>query len=44
MMTGWYPHVHGHRTLTNLLKPWQPNMLRLARDAGYTVCFAGRPT
>ena len=44
MMTGWYPHVHGHRTLTNLLKPWQPNMLRLARDAGYTVCFVGRPT
>ena len=42
MMTGWYPHVHGHRTLTNLLKPWQPNMLRIARDAGYNVCFAGR--
>lgn len=21
MMTGWYLHVHGHRTLTNLLKP-----------------------
>ncbi len=42
MMTGWYPHVHGHRTLTNLLKPWQPNLLRLAKDAGYNVCFAGR--
>lgn len=42
MMTGWYPHVHGHRTLTNLLKPWQPNLLRMAKDAGYNVCFAGR--
>ena len=42
MMTGWYPHVHGHRTLTNLLKPWQPNLLRLAKDAGYNVCFVGR--
>lgn len=42
MMTGWYPHVHGHRSLTNLVKPWQPNLLRIARDAGYNVCFAGR--
>jgi arylsulfatase A-like enzyme len=42
LMTGWYPHVHGHRTLTNLLKPWHPNLLRLARDGGSTVCFAGR--
>ena len=42
MMTGWYPHVHGHRTLTNLLIAWQPNLLRLAQDAGYNVCFAGR--
>ena len=41
-MTGWYPHVHGHRTLTNLLIAWQPNLLRLAQDAGYNVCFAGR--
>jgi arylsulfatase A-like enzyme len=42
MMTGWYPHVNGHRTLTNLLKPWQPNLLRIMRDSGYHVCFAGR--
>jgi arylsulfatase A-like enzyme len=42
MMTGWYPHVHGHRTLTNLLKPWHPNLLQLVRSAGYNVCFAGR--
>lgn len=42
LMTGWYPHVHGHRTLTNLLKPWHPNLLRILRDSGYNTCFAGR--
>jgi arylsulfatase A-like enzyme len=41
MMTGWYPHVGGHRTLTNLLKPWEPNLLGLLRDAGYHVAWAG---
>lgn len=41
-MTGWYPHTAGHRTLDNLLKPHEPNMLRLVRDAGYHVAFAGQ--
>jgi arylsulfatase A-like enzyme len=41
IMTGWYPHTHGHLTLTNLLKPWHPNLLRLLRDAGYHVAWAG---
>ena len=41
MMTGWYPHVGGHRTLTHLLKPWDPNLLRLLRDGGYHVAHAG---
>jgi arylsulfatase A-like enzyme len=40
-MTGWYPHTAGHRTLTNLLKPHEPNLLRLLRDAGYHVAFVG---
>ncbi len=40
-MTGWYPHVHGHRTLTNLLQPQDPNLLRYLKDAGYTVAWAG---
>ena len=34
MFTGWYPHVAGHRTLDNLIKPWEPNLLRLLKDAG----------
>ncbi len=41
MMTGWYPHVAGHRTLTHLLKPWEPNLLALLRAAGYFVAWAG---
>lgn len=41
IMTGWYPHVHGHRTLDNLIEPWEPNMLALLRAAGYHVAIAG---
>jgi arylsulfatase A-like enzyme len=41
MLTGWYPHVAGHRTLTNLLKPWEPNLLALVQQAGYFVAWAG---
>jgi arylsulfatase A-like enzyme len=40
-MTGWYPHTAGHRTLDNLLKPHEPNLLRLMKDAGYHVAFVG---
>jgi arylsulfatase A-like enzyme len=41
IFTGWYPHVAGHRTLDNLLKPWEPNLLRMFKDAGYHVAWAG---
>lgn len=41
IMTGWYPHVQGHRTLDNLLKPWEPNLLSILRQAGYYVAIAG---
>jgi arylsulfatase A-like enzyme len=40
-MTGWYPHTAGHRTLDNLLKPHEPNLLRLMKDAGYYVAYVG---
>jgi arylsulfatase A-like enzyme len=40
-MTGWYPRTAGHRTLDNLIKPHEPNLLRLVKDAGYAVAFAG---
>jgi arylsulfatase A-like enzyme len=41
LMTGWYPHVAGHRTLTHLLQPWEPNLLGIMRDAGYYVAVPG---
>ena len=27
-MTGWYPHVRGHRTLWHMLQPHEPNLLK----------------
>ena len=41
MMTGWYPHVRGHRTLTHLVQPHEPNLLAQLRAADYYVAFAG---
>ncbi|MER7787021.1 sulfatase-like hydrolase/transferase [Streptomyces sp. NPDC097640] len=40
-LTGWYPHVRGHRTLTHLLRPDEPNLLRILKEAGYHVTWAG---
>lgn len=42
MFTGWYPHVGGHRTLTNLLKPWEPNLLKSLKESGYNVAWVGQ--
>jgi arylsulfatase A-like enzyme len=42
LMTGWYPHTRGHRTLTHLVKPWEPNLLRYLKEAGYNVAWAGQ--
>ncbi|RMZ11572.1 hypothetical protein D0862_02903 [Hortaea werneckii] len=39
MFTGQYPHVSGHRTLLNLLKPWEPNVFRSLREGGYHVAY-----
>ncbi|KAI6848500.1 hypothetical protein KC332_g3878 [Hortaea werneckii] len=39
MFTGQYPHVSGHRTLENLLKPWEPNVFRSLREGGYHVAY-----
>ena len=40
-MTGWYPHTRGHRTLTHLIQPHEPNLLRYLKDGGYHVAWAG---
>jgi arylsulfatase A-like enzyme len=41
LMTGWYPHTRGHRTLTHLVQPHEPNLLRYLKDSGYHVACAG---
>lgn len=41
-MTGWYPHVAGHRTLWHTLRPHEPNTLRYLKDAGYDIHVIGK--
>jgi len=41
LLTGWYPHVAGHRTLTNLIEDHEPNLFKTLRTAGYSVAIAG---
>lgn len=42
LMTGWYPHVAGHRTLWNLLRPDEPSLFGYLREAGYTIRWHGK--
>src|SRR5919202_3309244 len=41
-MTGWYPHVRGHRTLWHTLRPDEPNLLKYLKQAGYQVHWGGK--
>lgn len=41
-MTGWYPHVRGHRTLWYPLQPDEPNTLKYLKSAGYEVHWIGK--
>ena len=43
-MTGWYPHVRGHRTMYHMLHPeWnEPNLLKILKDNGYHVWWGGK--
>ena len=41
-MTGWYPHVRGHRTLWHLLQPDEPNTMKYLKQAGYQVHWIGK--
>jgi len=40
-LTGWYPHVRGHRSLYHLLRPHDPNLLRTLKEDGYHVTHVG---
>ena len=42
LVTGWYPHVRGHRTLWHLLRPDEPNLFRYLRQAGYDIRWYGK--
>jgi arylsulfatase A-like enzyme len=41
-MTGWYPHVRGHRTLWHPLGKDEPNTLKYLKQGGYDVHWIGK--
>lgn len=41
-MTGWYPHVHGHRSMNYMLKPHEPNLFSVLKRAGYANWMIGK--
>ena len=43
-MTGWYPHVRGHRTFVHLLRAHdgEPNLLTTLKENGYFVWWGGK--
>jgi arylsulfatase A-like enzyme len=41
-MSGWYPHVRGHRTMFHMLQPNEPVLLRDLKQAGYHVWWGGK--
>lgn len=41
-MTGWYPHVRGHRSLLHMLRPDDPCLLKTLKDNGYYVWWGGK--
>jgi arylsulfatase A-like enzyme len=41
-MTGWYPHVRGHRTMYHMLRPDEPMLLKTLKDEGYVVWWGGK--
>ncbi len=41
-MTGWYPHVRGHRTMFHMLQPDEPVLLKILKDDGYFVWWGGK--
>jgi arylsulfatase A-like enzyme len=41
-LTGWYPHVRGHRTMHNLLQEDEPMLFKSLMANGYHVLWGGR--
>ncbi|MDR2477016.1 MAG: sulfatase-like hydrolase/transferase [Treponema sp.] len=42
LFTGQYVHTSGHRSLWNLLKPWEHNLFRYLKEAGYETRSYGK--
>ena len=42
MLTGWPPHVRGHRTVYHLLRRDEPNLFQYLKSAGYDVYWYGK--
>ncbi len=41
-MSGWYPHVHGHRTMYYSMHKDDPVLLRTLKNHGYHVWWGGK--
>ena len=41
-MSGWYPHVRGHRTMYHMMRQGEPVLLRTLKEAGYYVWWGGK--
>jgi arylsulfatase A-like enzyme len=41
-MSGWYPHVRGHRTMFHMMRPDEPVLLRTLKQNGYYVWWGGK--
>jgi len=41
-MSGWYPHVRGHRTMYHMMRPDEPVLLRTLKESGYFVWWCGK--
>jgi choline-sulfatase len=42
LLTGWPTSVRGHRSLYYFLRPYEPNLFRTLRQAGYDVFWYGK--
>lgn len=42
LMSGWYPHVMGHRSQQRALHQTEPNLFRYLKNAGYDIRMYGR--
>lgn len=41
-MSGWYPHVRGHRTMYHMMQEDEPVLLRVLKNNGYFVWWGGK--